>query len=77
MASVGVTDYLSYVKDGTLTCASYVLLYECGGFIVETLNEYWVNGTEPAVKYYADPIAVTAENLEDAYSAAFNFLPVA
>jgi ABC-type sugar transport system substrate-binding protein len=72
----GMKDYLKYIEDGTIKCFSYVLLYECGGFALETLNEYWTNGVKPAKKYYGVPIAVTSENVADAYNASFDFEPV-
>ncbi|MEG1524790.1 MAG: sugar ABC transporter substrate-binding protein [Clostridia bacterium] len=75
VGACGITDYLKYVEDGTVNCFSYALLYECGGFAIETLADYWTNGTELARKYYAVPVVVTAENAAEAKTVSFDFLP--
>ena len=74
VATVGITDYLSYVDEGLLTTATYVLLWKCGSFAINTLDSYF-NGATPEAKYYADPIIITKENLADAETAEFVFSP--
>lgn len=75
VATVGVTDYLSYVNDGLITSAAYVLLWKVGSFAIETLNDYFTNGTIPAKKYYAAPVMITIDNLAEADNAVFAFNP--
>ena len=75
VATVGVTDYLSYVEDDLITSAAYVLLWKCGSFAIETLNDYFANETKPAAKYYADPVMITKDNLATASSVEFIFSP--
>ena len=75
VATVGVTDYLSYVKDDLITSAAYVLLWKCGSFAIDTLNDYFTNETKPAAKYYADPVMITKANLAEADSVQFVFNP--
>lgn len=77
VATVGVTDYLSYVEDDLITSAAYVLLWKCGSFAINTINDYFENGTEPAAKYYAAPVMITKDNLAEADSAEFIFAPAA
>lgn len=75
VATVGVSDYLSYVKDGKITSAAYVLLWKCGSFAINTLHDYLTNGTKPAAKYYADPVMITKDNLASAETVEFVFSP--
>ncbi len=70
----GMTDYLQYVEDGSVTCFGYVLLYQCGGFAIDQLAEYFENPSmEFDAKYYAAPIVVTQDNVSDAQTAEFEF----
>lgn len=75
VATVGVTDYLSYVEDDLITSAAYVLLWKAGSFAINTLKDYFDNGTELAAKYYADPVMITKDNLATAESVEFVFSP--
>ena len=75
VATVGVSDYLSYVEEDLITSAAYVLLWKCGSFAINTLKEYMDNGTKPAAKYYADPVMITKDNLSSAESVEFVFSP--
>lgn len=77
VATVGVTEYLSYVDQDLITSAAYVLLWKCGSFAIDTLNDYFVNGAKPAAKYYAAPVMITKDNLADAETAQFSFDPAA
>lgn len=76
VAAVGVTDYLSYVEEGLITCAAYVLIYKAGSFAVQTLADYFDGETELASKYYVAPVIVTTENVADAANIEFVFDPV-
>jgi ABC-type sugar transport system substrate-binding protein len=71
---MGMKDYLSYIKDGAIDCAAFVLIEKCGGFAINSLNDYW-NGTTLATKYYLDPLMVTADNVDGASDQEFNFSP--
>lgn len=73
VSTSGMTDYLSYVEDGSWEAADLILLYKAGGYAVELLNEIF-NGNEVASKYYASPIMVTVDNVKDAYNADFEFV---
>ena len=75
VATVGVTDYLSYVEEDLITSAAYVLLWKAGSFAIDTLNEYLENGNELAAKYYADPVMITKDNLSTVEDVAFTFNP--
>ena len=75
VATVGVTDYLSYVEDDLITSAAYVLLWKCGSFAIDTLHAYLTEETKPAAKYYADPVMITKDNLASADSVQFVFSP--
>ena len=75
VATVGITDYLSYVDEGLLTTATYVLLWKCGSFAIDTLASYFDGTVVPEAKYYADPIIITKENLSEASNAKFVFSP--
>lgn len=77
VATVGVTDYLSYVDEDLITSAAYVLLWKCGSFAIDTIADYFENGTQPAAKYYVAPVMITKDNLAEADSVAFQFDPAA
>lgn len=72
VATVGMTDYLEYVKDGSIDCAAYVLLPKAGGFAIDSLHDYF-DGAELAQKYYMAPFMAVMENVEEAYTAEFGF----
>lgn len=76
VATVGVTDYLSYVDEGLISTAAYVLLWKAGSFAMETIADYFANGTELAAKYYVAPVIITVDNLADAENVEFVFNPV-
>ncbi len=77
VATVGVTDYLSYVDQDLITSAAYVLLWKCGSFAIDTIADYFDNGTTPEAKYYAAPVMITKDNLSEAESVEFHFDPAA
>ncbi|MDY3004400.1 MAG: sugar ABC transporter substrate-binding protein [Christensenella hongkongensis] len=75
VGACGIPDYLQYVKDGSVTCFGYVLLYQCGGFAMRQLSDYFNDpGAEFAPKYYAAPVVVTAQNVDQADSIEFDFV---
>ena len=74
VATVGMSEYLEYVEDGSIDCAAYVLLYKAGGFAVEALHDYF-EGSELAEKYYLAPFMATKDNVEDAKNIQFDFNP--
>lgn len=75
VGACGIPDYLQYVKDGSVTCFGYVLLYQCGGFAVRQLSDYFNDtGMEFSPKYYAAPVVVTKENVDQADSIQFEFV---
>lgn len=72
-ATIGMTDYIEYVEDGSIDCGAYVLLAEAGGFAIECLNDYFNGTAELAAKYYMAPFMATIDNAADAYTAEFGF----
>ena len=75
VGACGITDYLQYVEDGSVTSFGYVLLYQCGGFAVNQLAEYFKDtNTAFDAKYYAAPIVVTKDNVGEAGSVEFDFV---
>lgn len=75
VATVGVTEYLSYVEEDLLTSAAYVLLWKAGSFAIDTLNDYFETNADLAAKYYVDPVMITKDNLASADTVEFVFSP--
>ena len=73
VSTCGMTDYLSYVKDGSWKVADLILLYKAGNYAVKLFDDIF-NGKEVAAKYYASPIIVTKDNVAKAEKADFEFI---
>ena len=73
VATDGMTDYLSYVEDGSWEAADLILLYKAGAFSIEIFHNIF-EGKDIATKYYAAPVMVTKENINEAYDMDFEFV---